>query len=130
MSSMVTVLGPTWSRKSRRGWRKGSKGWEEQFEELKEEEKGEQKKENPEEQKEDKEEQEQKQQEQKQQEQNQQEQKQQEQMQPGALLTLDKRWLSSGELLGLGKVSGTGIIYNKVQALIFMVWSGITRHMA
>ena len=99
MSSMVTVLGPTWSRKSRRGWRKGSKGWEEQFEELKEEEKVEQKKENPEEQKEDKEEQEKKQQ----------EQKQQEQMQQGALLTLDKRWLSSGELLGLGKVSGTGI---------------------
>ena len=92
VSSMVTVLGPTWSRKSRRGWRKGSQGWEEQFEELKEEEKGEQKKENPEEQKEDMEEQGQKQQEQKQ-------------------LTLEKRWLSSGELLGLGKVSASNWDY-------------------
>ena len=31
---MVTVFGPTWGRKSRRGWRQGSRGWGEQgFEE-------------------------------------------------------------------------------------------------
>ena len=56
---MVTVFGPTWGRKSRRGWRQGSRGRGEQGfeEELEEEEKG------------------------------------------------IQRWLSSGELLGVGQVS-------------------------
>ena len=59
--AMVTVFGPTWGRRSRRGWRQGSRGWGEQEneeqEELEEEEKG------------------------------------------------IQRWLSSGELLGVGQVS-------------------------
>ena len=59
---MVTIFGPTWGRRSRRGWRQGSRGWgedlpgeQESGEEL--EEKG------------------------------------------------IQRWLSSGELLGVGQVS-------------------------
>ena len=62
--AMVTVFGPTWGRRSRRGWRQGSRGWGEQQEEEeeidKEEDKG------------------------------------------------IQRWLSSGELLGVGQVSRIG----------------------
>ena len=62
---MVTVFGPTWGRRSRRGWRQGSRGWGEELpgeqEELGEEE---------------------------------------ELGEKGI-----QRWLSSGELLGVGQVS-------------------------
>ena len=59
--AMVTVFGPTWGRRSRRGWRQGSRGWGEQQEEEEEMDKEEDK---------------------------------------GI-----QRWLSSGELLGVGQVS-------------------------
>ena len=72
---MVTVFGPTWGRRSRKGWRQGSRGWEEQLEEQKEEE--------------------------------QQESWMEEEQEQEELMTLDKRWLSSGELLGLGQVCGS-----------------------
>ena len=65
---MVTVFGPTWGRRSRRGWRQGSRGWGEFEEELKkqEEESGEE-----------------------------------EELEEKGI----QRWLSSGELLGVGQVS-------------------------